>query len=290
MSDEGFIEVPGGRVWYRSVGSGDGLPLLCLHGGPGFTHHSVASLEDLADERRVIFFDQLGCGRSDRPSDESLWTTQRYVEELATVQRELGLDRFHLFGNSWGGMLATRYTLDRKPPVASLVLVGTPASMPRYIDELARLRPSLSEEVWEVIDRHEANGFTGCPEYVAAMVDFYKQHLCRMDPWPDELERAFAGLGEESYVAMNGPSEFNITGEIKDWDVTGELGSIDVPVLVAAGRHDELSPEAQSDMADALPRGELVILEEGAHMPFFDDREAFMSAAREFLARVDADA
>jgi proline iminopeptidase len=159
--------------------------------------------------------------------------------------------------------------------------------MPRYIAELPRLRSSLPDDVWEVIDRHEARGFTGCPEYVAAMVAFYKQHLCRLDPWPEELEYSFAELGEDSYVAMNGPSEFNITGVIKDWDVTGEIQRIDAPVLVLAGRHDELSPEAQQDMAQAFPNGECVILENGAHMPFFDDREAFMAAAREFLSRVE---
>lgn len=288
MPKDGYIEVPGGRVWYCEEGDGDGLPLLCLHGGPGFTHHSVASLADLADERRVIFWDQLGCGKSDRPSDESLWNTPRYVEEVAAVQEFLGLERFHLMGNSWGGMLSTRYMLDRKPPVASLLLVGTPDDMPRYIEELPRLRPSLSEKSWEIIDHHEANGFTSCPEYVAEMVPFYKQHLCRMDPWPVELERSFAELGDESYLAMNGPSEFNITGVIKDWHVTDELGAIDVPVLVAAGRHDELSPEAQEEMSKAFPKGEFVVFESGAHMPFFDDREAFMAAAREFLNRVDA--
>ncbi|MFN8215602.1 MAG: proline iminopeptidase-family hydrolase [Solirubrobacterales bacterium] len=288
MVEEGFIEVPGGRVWYGVEGGGDGLPLLCLHGGPGFTHHSVASLADLADERRVILFDQLGCGKSDRPSDPAMWRTDRYVEEVAAIREALELDRFHMMGNSWGGMLTTRYVLDREPPVASLLLVGTPHDMPRYIAELPRLRPSLSDEVWKVIDYHEENGFTGCPEYVAAMVPFYKQHLCRLDPWPEELELSFAELGAESYEAMNGPSEFNITGVIKDWQVGEELDRIEVPVLVMAGRYDELSPEAQEDMARAFPNGEFVAFENGAHMPFFDDREAFMAAAREFLTRVEA--
>lgn len=287
MVEEGFIEVPGGRVWYGIEGGGDGLPLLCLHGGPGFTHHSVASMRDLADERPVVFFDQLGCGKSDRPTDPALWSSDRYVEEVEAVRIALDLQRFHMMGNSWGGMLTTRYNLDREPPVAGLLLVGTPASMPRYIAELPRLRSSLPADVWEVIDRHEERGFTGCPEYVAAMVAFYKQHLCRLDPWPEELELSFAELGEDSYVAMNGPSEFNISGAIKDWDVTGEIQRIEVPVLVLAGRHDELSPEAQEDMAREFPKGEFVVLENGAHMPFFDDREPFMAAARDFLSRVE---
>ncbi len=123
-ADEGFIEVPGGRVWYRAVGDQtDATPLLCLHGGPGFTHYYLEPLETLAEHRRVIFYDQLGCGRSDRPDDVTLWTVDRFVEELAQVHTTLQLERLHLFGSSWGGMLAMQYVLDRQPDLQSLTLV-----------------------------------------------------------------------------------------------------------------------------------------------------------------------
>ena len=288
MESSGFIDVPGGKVYYERHGGGPARPILCLHGGPGFTHHSVMPLVDLADEREVIVFDQLGCGQSSRPPDPNVWNTPRYVEELAAVQQGLGLRDYHLFGNSWGGMLSTRFTLDRKPPVASLVLSGTPHDMPRYIRELSRLRPSLPAAEWEVIDRHEAHGWVSCPEYAAAMVPFYKRHFCRLDPWPEAVELSFEQMGAESYLAMNGPSEFNITGIIKDWDVTAELPAIDVPVLAIAGRYDELSPESQEDMAGLLPNGEFALVPEGAHMAFWDDRAAFMTATRAFLRRVDS--
>ena len=136
-ADEGTIAVPGGRVWYRSVGEG-GTPLLCLHGGPGFTHYYLESLEALGDRRRVIFYDQLGCGRSDRPDDPSLWTVERFVEELAQVRAALGLDHLHLFGSSWGGMLAMQYVLDRRPDLVSLTLCGSPASMIRWVSDCTR--------------------------------------------------------------------------------------------------------------------------------------------------------
>ena len=140
-ADEGTIDVPGGRVWYRSVGEG-GTPLLCLHGGPGFTHYYLESLEALGERRRVIFYDQLGCGRSDRPDDPSLWTVERFVEELAQVRAALGLDRLHLFGSSWGGMLAMQYVIDRRPPLQSMVLCGSPASMPRWVRDCEEEKPS----------------------------------------------------------------------------------------------------------------------------------------------------
>ena len=127
---EGMIDVPGGRVWYRSVGQG-GIPLLCLHGGPGMTHNYIEPLEDLGDRRRVIFYDQLGCGRSDKPDDTSLWTVPHFVREVEVVRSALELDRFHLFGSSWGGQLSMQYVLDYQPAsLASLLMSGSPASMP----------------------------------------------------------------------------------------------------------------------------------------------------------------
>ncbi|MGH3158268.1 MAG: proline iminopeptidase-family hydrolase, partial [Streptosporangiaceae bacterium] len=162
--DEGYIEVPGGRVWYRSVGAG-GTPLLCLHGGPGFTHYYLEPLEALADRRQVIFYDQLGCGRSDTPDDPTLWTVGRFVEELVQVRAALGLDRLHLFGNSWGGMLAMQYALDRRPALVSLILNGSPASMIRWVEDCDELLREEPPEVLQVIREHEAGGFTACPEY-----------------------------------------------------------------------------------------------------------------------------
>ena len=134
-ADEGYIEVPGGRVWYRAVGEETGAtPLLCLHGGPGFTHYYLEPLEALAEHRRVIFYDQLGCGRSDHPDDLRLWTVDRFVEELAQVRAALHLDQLHLFGSSWGGMLAMQYTLDRRPDLAE----PDPVRQPGQHDPLGR--------------------------------------------------------------------------------------------------------------------------------------------------------
>ena len=180
-TDDGYIEVTGGRVWYRSVGEG-GTPLLCLHGGPGFTHNYLEPLEALGDRRQVILYDQLGCGRSDRPDDTSLWTVDRFVEEVAQVRAALGLDRMHLFGSSWGGMLAMQYVLDRRPELASLILCGSPASMIRWVTDCDELLSAQPPEVLQVIRQHEEAGFTACPEYQAAILGFYREHVCRLRP------------------------------------------------------------------------------------------------------------
>jgi proline iminopeptidase len=283
---EGYVEVPGGKVWYRRVGAG-ATPLLCLHGGPGFTHCYLEPLEALADEREVIFYDQLGCGRSDRPGDASLWTVERFVAELVAVRDALELSAVHVFGSSWGGMLAMQYALDERPALASLVLCSSPASMPRWARDCAELLESQPADVRKVIRDHEERGTTACPEYQAAILGFYKEHVCRMSPWPEGLERSFVEAGYDVYETMNGPSEFTVVGSLKDWDVTDRLGEITAPTLLIGGRLDECRPAHLADMHARIPGSELEIIEEASHLSFSERPEEFMSILRRFLGRHD---
>lgn len=287
MPQEGFIEVPGGRVWYRAVGDG-GRPLLCLHGGPGFTHYYLEPLEALAGRRQVIFYDQLGCGRSDRPEDPALWTVDRFVEELAQVRAALGLDRLHLFGSSWGGMLAMQYVLDRRPELESLILCGSPASMIRWVEDCAELLAAQPAEVRQVISEHEEAGFTACPEYQAAILGFYREHVCRLTPWPAGLERSFAEAGYAVYNQMNGPSEFTVTGTLKTWDVMDRLGEIGVPALLVGGRYDECRPAHLEEMHRRISGSELAIIEDASHLCFAEQPQEFTALVNSFLDRVEA--
>ena len=273
---EGFIDVPGGRVWYRSLNDdSDATPLLCLHGGPGFTHNYLEPLEALASTRRVIFYDQLGCGRSDRPGDPSLWTVDRFVEELAQVRAALGLDPLYLFGSSWGGMLAMQYVLDRKPDLAGLILCGSPASMPRWVTDCAELIAQQPAGIRATIREHEEKGFTACPEYQSAILGFYRAHVCRMDPWPPGLERSFAEAGYDVYNTMNGPSEFTVTGTLRNWDVMDRLGEIAVPTLLVGGRYDECRPEHLAEMHRRIHGSQLAIIENASHLCFAEQPDEF---------------
>lgn len=287
---EGYLEVPGGRVWFRSVASAsatDRTPLLCLHGGPGFTHYYLEPLEALADRRQVIFYDQLGCGNSDRPDDESLWTVDRFVEELAQVRAALGLDELHLFGSSWGGMLAMQYTLDRKPDLRSLILCGSPASMTRWVADCEALLADEPDEVRRVIRQHEAAGFTACPEYQAAILGFYRAHVCRLNPWPPGLERSFAHAGYQVYNTMNGPSEFTVTGTLKTFDIMDRLGEITVPALLVGGRYDECTPGHLAEMASRISGSQLEIIEDASHLCFAEQPEVFVNLVNTFLDRTE---
>src|SRR5258707_5035250 len=129
---EGYVAVPGGRVWYRIVGSGTRTPLLVLHGGPGVPSTYLKPLAALADERPVVFYDQLGSGHSEHPVDSALWTMQRFLTELAEVRRALGLTEVHLSGHSWATMLAPDYVLSHPAGVKSLIMAGPALSVRRY--------------------------------------------------------------------------------------------------------------------------------------------------------------
>ncbi len=289
---EGYVRFRGHRTWYCIVGADapGRAPLLCLHGGPGVPHDYLESLDDLAGGRRIVFYDQLGCGNSDHPDAPELWSVELFVDELATVRAALGFERVHLLGQSWGGMLAMEYALRRPAGIVSLVLANTLASYPQFAAGTRRLRAALPAEVRATLDRHEAAGTTDSAEYRAAMMVFYRRHICRLDPWPPELLRALDKLTQapQVYVTLNGPAEFHATGRLKDWDISARLAEIRLPTLVLGGRHDEVTPEVTEAVHRGIPGSEYVLFEQSSHMPHLEERARFMALVGDFVARAEA--
>jgi L-proline amide hydrolase len=292
---EGRIPFRGFETWYRIVGEGDGagkLPVLLLHGGPGGTHDYLEPLEQLvATGRRAIFYDQLGCGQSDLPDDPSLFTVDLFVDEVSAVRGALELDRVHLFGNSWGGMLAMEYALTQPAGLASLVLASAPASIPQWIEETAKLRAELPRDVQETLSRHEEAGTTASPEYEEACMVFYKRHVCRADEWPDCVLRSFEFIERHGlvYRTMNGPSEFHVTGTLKTWSVSHRLGDIRVPTLVVTGEYDEATPAINRTVGKGIPGAESVIYPNASHMAHVEDTDGYVRLLDRFFSRVEAE-
>ena len=294
MSTEGTIPYEGGETWYRIVGDGEEpgkLPLVCLHGGPGAPHDYLEPLAELAETgRRVVFYDQIGCGRSwteTKPAD--FWTVDLFVREVQAVRDALGLDHIHLFGSSWGGMLAMEYALTQPVGLASLVLSSSPPSIPVWEAETGRLRRALPEAIRQILDEEEAAGRMESPEYEAATMVFYKRHVCRVDPFPDYVQRTFAGLAEhpEVYLTMQGPNEFVITGTLKTWDITGRLGEIDVPTMITTGAHDEFTPVQAQTLNAGIKNSELVSFEDASHMQFAERPVRYREVVAGFLEHVE---
>lgn len=287
---EGYVSVSSGLVWYQVINSGDAIPLLTLHGGPGFPHDYLEPLGNLANERPIIFYDQLGCGKSERPDDATLWQRNRFVEELSQIREALKLEQFHLFGHSWGSMLAVDYALTQPNGLVSLVLASPPLSIPCWLNDAEGYRLSLPVEVQEVLRKHEQQGTTDSEAYQSAAMEFYQRYLCRLNPWPEALKRASIGEGTPVYDTMWGPSEFFMTGNLLDYDCTTRLGEIDIPALFTCGRYDEATPDTTAWYQSLLPKSELVVFEQSAHHPHLEETEYYLQVIRNFLWRVESTA
>jgi L-proline amide hydrolase len=281
-------------TWYRITGSPDGdrAPLVVLHGGPGATHDYLLSIADLAGDRAVVHYDQLGNGRSthfpERGAD--FWTVELFVRELHNLVDSLGIrERHHVVGQSWGGFLAQEYALTQPRGLRSVVLADTAASFPDFVAEANKLRAELPAEVEATLRKHEKAGTTDDPEYQQACLVFYKRHLCRLDPWPQEVVESFDWLERDPtvYHTMNGPSEFHVIGSIKDWQSKDRLGEIDVPTLIVSGRHDEATPALQETLQQGIRGSEWVVLEESSHLPHVEERERYMQIVGDWLRRHD---
>ena len=286
---EGTIDFRGFETWYRAEGETDNgkLPVLCLHGGPGAAHDYLEPLFGLAETgRRTVLYDQVGCGKSATPPHALDWTVELFVEEVGVVRDALGLDRVHVFGNSWGGMLAMEYALTQPEGLASLVLASSPASIPQWVEETGKLRARLPQVIQDTLTRHEEAGTVHDPEYAAACMVFYERHVCRVVPFPEYVNRSFDQIGEV-YETMNGPSEFHVVGTIRDWSVVDRLPEIQVPTLVVTGEHDEATPAINRTVSQGIPGAESVILDGCSHMAHVEQTEQYLALLDRFFSSAE---
>ncbi len=282
LSSEGFIPVEGGNVYYRKVAGGPGTPLLVLHGGPGFAHGLLETLKALSNERPVIFYDQLGAGKSDRPKDPSLWQIERFVRELAQVRQSLGLDRVVLYGHSWGTMLAVDYMLTAPRGVEALILSSPCLSAKMWKSDADRLRLTLSTETQATLIRHETAGSTHSEEYQNAMWDYLKKFACRLDPIPEAVLAAFADGNMECYTQMWGPSEFHPTGNLKDYDRTPDLHRLQVPTYFVCGEFDEATPESTRKYAELAKARDFRVIPDCSHSALIENEGDYLKIIRDF--------
>ncbi|MEO1020621.1 MAG: proline iminopeptidase-family hydrolase [Pseudomonadota bacterium] len=280
------IEIAGGyKIVVDEFGDGD-KTLLCLNGGPGLPCDYLREPHaPLAEQGyRVVAFDQLGCGRSDKPTDKSLWQIERYVEEVETVRRVLDLGKVNLLGHSWGGWLGIEYAITYPDNLKTLILENTCGDMPHLIAELNRLREALGPETVSMLQRHEAEGTLKHPEYEAAITILSYRHVCRLDTWPAPLNRSLEDWNMDVYGTMQGPNEFLYIGNLKDWNRLDQMHRIACPALITVGMHDELGPACAMRMMQALPSAKLRVFKNSSHMPFYEEPDEYYPELQAFLA------
>ncbi|MFL5415649.1 MAG: proline iminopeptidase-family hydrolase [Myxococcales bacterium] len=287
------IDTPKGKfhVWTKRVGNNPSLKVLTLHGGPAATHEYFEIFDTHVPAAGIeyYYYDQLGSFYSDQPEDPSLWTIERFADEVEQVRKALGLSRenFVLEGHSWGGILAIEYALRHQENLKGLVISNMMASIPAY-NEYARtvLMPQMDQKALAEILALEKKGDFENPRYEELLIpNFYQQHILRMpaEQWPDPVVRAFAHLNRKIYVPMQGPSEMGASGVLEKWDRTADLKSIQVPTLVIGARYDTMDPKHMEWMSKQLPRGRYLYCPNGSHLAMYDDRETYFGGLIGFL-------
>lgn len=297
------------QTWYKIVGDlKAGRPLVTLHGGPGSAHYYLLSLTDLLDHdvTSVVFYDQLGTGNSThlREKPKGFWTPELFMDELENLVRGLGIaDDFDLLGHSWGGMLGSQFASMRAPKgLQRLIISDSPASMPLWEEVAEELIKGMPEDVQKTLKKHEDEGTTDSKEYHDAMDVFYAEHLCRIQPMPEEIAKSFACMDEDptvyhtmcvfsfirkdfiyNFILRNGPSEFHVIGTLKEWNIIPELHRISVPTLLLNGRYDEAQDKCVLPFFQKIDKVKWYRFAEGSHMPHWEERDHYMQVVGDFL-------
>jgi proline iminopeptidase len=284
---EGFVQVTGGKVWYqRHDKNTNNAPVIVLHGGPGSSHWSLQGLKELAEVRPVILYDQLGCGNSDRPNDPTLWNIERFVEEVRQLRDGLGLNEFHLLGHSWGTTLAAAYYLNYPEGIKSIIFSSPCLSAPRWAEDQKRNLKKLPIEIQHTIEECEKNGNTDSEAYKEATKIFNNHFVCRLpeSERPIFLKEGSKYKNSEVYNIMWGASEFDVAGNLKNFDCTQELHKVEVPTLYTCGRYDEATPESTEYFSSLTPNSKFHVFEKSAHMPYIEETDEFMKVMKDFLS------
>jgi proline iminopeptidase len=288
------IHTPKGsfKVWTKSIGNNPKMKVLILHGGPGATHEAYECFESFLPKEGIefIYYDQLASGNSDNPHDTSLYDLSRYVEEVEQVRRALNLNKenFFLYGQSWGGLLAMQYSLKYQKNIKGLIISNMMASCPEYgkyaNEVLAKQMPSA---VLDTIRMLEKKGDFQNPKYMDLLqTHFYAKHVIRLKIWPEPLKRMFGKINNELYTIMQGPSEFGVSGKLKNWDVSKELKKITVPTLVIGATFDTMNPDYLEWMSKQMPKGEFLLCKKGSHMCLYDDQQVYFTGLIKFIKSI----
>jgi proline iminopeptidase len=289
------IETPVGtyKVWTKRFGNNPRIKVLLLHGGPAMTHEYMECFESFFPKEGFEFYeyDQLGSYYSDQPTDSSLWTTERFVEEVEQVRKAIGADAsdFYVLGNSWGGILGMEYALKYQQNMKGLIVCNMMASAPEYDRyNLEVLRKQMDAKVVDSIERIEAAGDYQNPKYMELLLPhFYKKHLCRLEEWPDPVNRSFKHANATVYTMMQGPSEFGISGRLETWDRKNDLKNITVPTLMVGAKYDTMDPKAMEEQSKLVKNGSYLYCPNGSHLAMWDDQQVFMDGVIKWIKKVD---
>ncbi len=288
---EGFIDFKAYKTYYR-IANPDGkkTPLLLLHGGPGSTHNYFEVFDDLAerDDRPFVMYDQIGCGQSPASGGAELFNAETWLDELENLRRHLKLDDLHILGQSWGGMLAIWYAIERKPKgVKSYILSSTLSSAKLWREEQYRRIGYMPMAMQNAIQSADQTGDYEAPAYLAALDEFMRRYCCEITDESPECVKRPKLSGRESYVIGWGENEFSPTGTLSHYEFTERLSEIEQPCLVTSGQIDLSSPLIAKTMYDNLPNAKWELFAYSRHMPYVEENEKYCKVLAEWLGAND---
>jgi len=280
------------KVWTKTIGNNPRIKVLLLHGGPAMTHEYMEAFESFFPKEgfEMIEYDQLGSYYSDQPTDSSLWTTERFVDEVEQVRQALGLskDNFYILGNSWGGILAMEYALKYQQHLKGLIICNMMASIPDYEKYNGVLRAQMRAGLVDTLQSYESKGLFKDPVYQQLVFDeYYTKHLCLLSEWPEPVNRCFKHINETVYVMMQGPSEFKVGGRLLTWDRKADLPKITVPTLTVGAKYDTMDPAHMEWMSKQVKNGKYLYCPNGSHLSMWDDQKIFMDGVIRFIKETD---
>lgn len=290
------IKTPVGefKVWTKRFGNNPKIKVLLLHGGPAMTHEYMECFETFFQREGFEFYeyDQLGSYYSNQPKDSSLWTIDRFVDEVEQVRKAINADKdnFYILGNSWGGILAMEYALKYQQNMKGLLVANMMASAPeygKYADEVLskQMKPEVLKEIRDLETKKDFEN----PRYMELLIpNFYQEHLCRLKEWPDGLNRASKHVNSEIYTLMQGPSEFGISGRLAKWDIKNRLHEITIPTLMIGAKYDTMDPKAMEEQSKLVKKGRYLYCPNGSHLAMWDDQKVFMIGVIQFINDVDS--
>jgi proline iminopeptidase len=294
---EGYVDVNGVMIYYKSFGKG--APLVLLHGGPGASHdYFLPYLLPLARQNRLIFIDERGSGRSQKLDNPAGYTVENMVEDVETVRKALGLGKINLLGHSYGGVLAQAYALKYQQNLNHLILGSTFSSTKAINQIFVQMKQKMSPELRARIDKMEADGLYGhgkpyeqnryTNDYMtAAWGEGYFPYLYQKHPDPNYDPIANGVMAWDLYREMWGShGEFVIDGNLKSAEYTDRLATIKVPTLVICGDHDESAPSLSEAMHAKIAGSKMVVLPQSGHMTFVDQPDLFIKNVEQFLGGV----
>jgi len=285
-----YVNVNGARLWYESEGSGE--PLILVSGGPGISHdYFHPYFSSLRDSYRIIYFDALGRGKSDRAKDRGGYSLARDVEDVEGLRKALGLGKINLLGHSYGGVVAQSYALRFPESLHRLILIDTlfSAEMWQANDDNGNneLRNQFPE-AWEKIQQVRAQGFNTCSKEYQDVSDVPPAFLMFYNASTfEKLMHSDGSINNDVYCAITGDdADFLVSGDMGKFDFRLDLKKLSMPILILAGRYDRVSiPRWAVQYKRYAPQARFVMFEKSGHFPFIEESDETVRILREFLQK-----